>query len=52
MNKKFILIVCLFLACIFVYSFNKVLAFPATSDEIYISECQGYIDFIEVKALE
>lgn len=54
MNKKFILIVCLFLACIFVSSFDKVLAFPAASDEIYdgidVSEWQGDIDFTEVKA--
>jgi GH25 family lysozyme M1 (1,4-beta-N-acetylmuramidase) len=53
MNKKLILIVCLFLACIFVSSFEKVLAFPASSSEIYdgidMSEWQGSIDFAEVK---
>lgn len=54
MNKKLILIVCLFLSCIFVSSFEKVLAFPASSSEIYngidVSEWQGNIDFAEVKA--
>ena len=54
MNKKFILIACLFLTCIFVSSFGKVLAFPASSNEIYhgidVSEWQGDIDFSEVKA--
>lgn len=54
MNKKFILIVYMFLACILVFSFNKVLAFPAESGEIYdgidVSEWQGDIDFSEVKA--
>ena len=53
MNKKLILIICLFLACIFVSSFEKVLAFPASSSEIYagidVSEWQGNIDFTEVK---
>lgn len=54
MNKKFILIICLFLACIFISSFDKVLAFPANSNEIYngidISEWQGNINFAEVKS--
>lgn len=54
MNKKLILIVCLFLACMFVSSFEKVLAFPASSGEIYngidVSEWQRNIDFTEVKA--
>lgn len=54
MNKKLILIVCLFLTCIFVSSFDKVLAFPASSSEIYdgidVSEWQGNIDFARVKA--
>lgn len=54
MNKKLILVICLFLACIFVSSFEKVLAFPASSNEIYdgidVSEWQGDIDFSEVKA--
>lgn len=53
MNKKLLLIICLFFACIFVSSFEKVLAFPASSNEIYdgidISEWQGDIDFAEVK---
>lgn len=53
MNKKFILIVCLFLACLFISSFEKVLAFPASSEETYdgidVSEWQGDIDFTEVK---
>lgn len=53
MNKKLILIVCLFLACIFVSSFEKVLAFPASSGETYdgidVSEWQGNIDFERVK---
>lgn len=54
MNKKFILIICLFLICIFISSFNKVLAFPASSTELYngidVSEWQGTIDFAEVKS--
>ena len=54
MNKKLILIVCLFLACIFVSSFEKVLAFPASSGKLYngidVSEWQGNIDFAEVKS--
>lgn len=54
MNKKLVLIICLFLACIFISSFEKVLAFPASSDEIYngidVSEWQGDINFAEVKA--
>ena len=54
MNKKLILIVCLFLACIFISSFEKVLAFPASSNQIYngidVSEWQGDIDFAQVKA--
>lgn len=54
MNKKIILIVCLFFACIFVSSFEKVLAFPASSSLIYngidISEWQGDINFAEVKS--
>lgn len=54
MNKKLILIICLFLACIFVSSFEKVLAFPADSNEIYngidVSEWQGDINFTDVKA--
>lgn len=54
MNKKLVLIICLFLACIFISSFEKVLAFPASSNQIYngidVSEWQGDIDFSEVKA--
>lgn len=54
MNKKFVLIICLFLAYIFISSFEKVLAFPASSNQIYngidVSEWQGDIDFSEVKA--
>lgn len=54
MNKKFILFVCLFITCILVSSFGKVLAFPASSSIIYdgidVSEWQGNIDFAEVKA--
>lgn len=54
MNKKLILIICLFLTCIFVSSFERVLAFPADSDEIDdgidVSEWQGNIDFADVKA--
>lgn len=54
MNKKIFFIICLFLACIFVSSFDKVLAFPSASDVIYdgidVSEWQGNIDFAEVKA--
>ena len=54
MNKRLVLIICLFLACIFISSFEKVLAFPASSDELYngidVSEWQGDINFAEVKA--
>ena len=54
MNKKLFLILCLFICCIIVSSFEKVLAFPASSSEIYdgidVSEWQGNIDFAEVKA--
>ena len=54
MNKKLILFICLFITCILVSSFGKVLAFPASSDEIFdgidVSEWQGNIDFAEVKA--
>ena len=54
MNKKLILLVCLFMTCILVSSFGKVLAFPASSDTIYtgidVSEWQGNINFAEVKA--
>lgn len=54
MNKKLILIVCLFITCILISSFGKVLAFPASSSEIYdgidVSEWQGNIDFAEVKS--
>ena len=54
MNKKLILIICFFVTCIFISSFRKVLAFPASSTEIYdgidVSEWQETIDFAEVKA--
>lgn len=54
MNKKFFLIICLFMVCIFFSSHEKVLAFPASSSEIYdgidVSEWQGDINFAEVKA--
>lgn len=54
MNKKLFLIVCLFICSIFVSSFGKVLAFPASYSEIYdgidVSEWQGNIDFAVVKA--
>lgn len=54
MNKKFILIVYMFLAGILFSPFNKVNAFPANSEQIYngidVSEWQGDIDFSEVKA--
>ena len=54
MNKKLFLILCLFICCILVSSFGKVLAFPASSSEIYngidVSEWQGDINFAEVKA--
>lgn len=54
MNKKLFLILCLFISCIIVSSFGKVLAFPASSSEIYdgidVSEWQGNINFEEVKA--
>lgn len=54
MNKKLILVICLVFTCIFISSFEKVLAFPASSVEIYdgidVSEWQGNIDFTEVKA--
>jgi len=54
MNKKLILIICLFLCCIFVSSFEKILAFPASSSEIYdgidVSEWQKSINFSEVKS--
>lgn len=54
MNKKFILFICLFITCILISSFGKVLAFPASSNLVYdgidISEWQGNIDFAEVKA--
>lgn len=54
MNKKLILIVCLFITCILASSFGKVLAFPASSTEIYdgidVSEWQGNINFAQVKA--
>ena len=54
MNKKIILIVCLFFTCIFVSSFEKVLAFPSSSSIIYdgidVSEWQGNINFSKVKS--
>jgi len=54
MNKKLILIICLFLCCTLLSSFVKVLAFPASSSTLYegidVSEWQGNIDFAEVKA--
>lgn len=53
MNKKFFLIFCFFISLIIACSFGKVLAFPASSSEIYagidVSEWQGNIDFTEVK---
>ena len=53
MNKKLILFVCIFFAFILLASFDKVLAFPAASNEIYdgidVSEWQGNIDFAEVR---
>lgn len=53
MNKKCILIICFLLMCIFISSFDKVLAFPASSSEIYygidVSEWQGDINFFDVK---
>ena len=54
MYKKFFLIFCFFISLIIVSSFGKVLAFPASSSEIYdgidVSEWQGDINFAEVKA--
>ncbi len=54
MNKRLILIVFLFLSCIFVSSFAKVLAFPPSSNELLdgidVSEWQGNIDFTQVKS--
>ena len=53
MNKK-IFILCLFFTFLLASTFGKVLAFPASSSEIYdgidVSEWQGNIDFSEVKA--
>lgn len=54
MNKNLFIIVCLFVCSIFISSFGKVLAFPASSSEIFdgidVSEWQGSIDFTKVKA--
>ena len=54
MNKKLILIICLFFSCILFSSFDKVLAFPASSNQLYdgidVSEWQGEIDFSLVKS--